>query len=222
MSYLTARTAKSSNAKGISMTIGVHIILVAGFLAMPGIELPEKPFTILETWDVKVDPPKISEPAPEPEKPAIEIQSKTIVPTPQREAIKLPIRPIIKPIEFAESSGGGGGTSAIPVAPLKAIKPIVEPVITGAKLNQRFSRQFQPSYPAAMVRMEQEGIVAVRVLVGTDGRAKKIELISTPYDDFWRTTQRHALKKWRFKPATKDGRPYEAWIELKVRFELNQ
>ena len=183
MSYLTARTAKSPNTKGISMTIGVHIILVAGFLAMPGIELPEKPFTII---------------------------------------VELPIPPIIEPIEFADSSSGGGGTSAIPITPLKAIEPIIEPVIIGAKLNQRFSRQFQPSYPAAMVRMEQEGIVAVRVLVGTDGRAKKIELISTPHDDLWRTTQRHALKKWRFKPATKDGRPYEAWIDLKVRFELNR
>jgi protein TonB len=207
MSYLTARTAKSPNTKGISMTLGVNIILVAGFLAMPGIEIPEKPFTVLGTWDVKADPPKISEPVPEPKKPAIEIQSKTIVPTPQREAVELPIRPIIKPIEFAESSGGGGGASAFPVTPLKTIDPIIESVITGAKLNQRFSRQFQPSYPAAMVRMEQEGIVAVRVLVGTDGRAKKVELISTPHDDLWRTTQRHALKKWRFKPATKAGQP---------------
>ena len=44
MSYTSAQTKKPPNAKGITLTIGIHLLVVAGVIAMPGIELPDKPF----------------------------------------------------------------------------------------------------------------------------------------------------------------------------------
>ena len=148
-----------------------------------------------------------------------------MVTTPKPKVIDLPKARDVTPTPFASvggdlTLGGAGIGDGIPIGPIEDIAPPADPVITGAALNSRYAGQFQPSYPTAMVRMEQEGLVSVRVLVGIDGRAKKIELISTPHQDFWDSTRKHALRKWRFTPATKDGKPYEAWITLKVRFEL--
>jgi protein TonB len=124
-----------------------------------------------------------------------------------------------------EGSGGGflsgGSGTGIEELPFEAIKITPDPIIIEAKLNTRYSRQFQPGYPSGQLRLGEEGVVSVRVLVGANGRAKRLELISTPHRDFWNSTRRHALKKWRFKPATKGGKPYESWITLKVRFTIN-
>ena len=61
----------------------------------------------------------------------------------------------------------------------------------------------------------------MRVLVGSDGRVKQIELIDSPHADFWNATRKQALKYWRLTPATQDGKPVESWMTLKVRFEIN-
>ena len=59
------------------------------------------------------------------------------------------------------------------------------------------------------------------MLVGTDGRVKDIQLIESPHEDFWTATRKQALTRWRFTAATKDGKPIESWMTLKVRFEIN-
>jgi protein TonB len=79
----------------------------------------------------------------------------------------------------------------------------------------------QPPYPTAKERDGIEGNVAVRVLIGTDGRVKSVEKISATDEDFFVATQRHALRNWRFRPATLDGRPVESSKVLTVRFQLN-
>ncbi len=58
------------------------------------------------------------------------------------------------------------------------------------------------------------------MLIGTDGRVKRAERVSAASDAFWAATERRALDKWRFRPATRDGVPVEAWRTMTVRFEL--
>ena len=101
--------------------------------------------------------------------------------------------------------GGAGSGIEIEIEPLPAVEITPDPVIVEARLNNRYARQFQPAYPSGQLRREEEGVVSVRVLVGTDGRAKQVELIDSPHPDFWEATRRHALKKWRFTPW------YQGW-----------
>ena len=89
------------------------------------------------------------------------------------------------------------------------------------RLDSRYADRFQPAYPVGQLRLEREAEVSVRVLVGSDGRVKQIELIDSPHEDFWNATRKQALKSWRFTPATRDGKPFESWMTLKVRFEIN-
>ncbi|QTD54833.1 energy transducer TonB [Parasphingorhabdus cellanae] len=222
MSFTSTYAQKPPNYKGVGMAVGVHALIIAGIMAMPGIDLPGKLPTVIETYDVKVKPEPIEVP-PEPKDVQVE--------TPMKAQDTVKVTPMVKPpifndppaqafntVENGIDFGGLGDRTEIPVTPVEAIP---DPVIADARLNTRYSSQFQPPYPSGLLRMGEEGMITVRVLVGTDGRAKQIELIDSPHEGFWTATKRHALKKWRFEPATKDGAAFESWITLKVRFEIN-
>ncbi len=96
----------------------------------------------------------------------------------------------------------------------------IEPVFKTAQINPRFIKALQPAYPPGMIREEREGVVTVRVLIGTDGRVRVVETIKADETVFLEATRKQALSKWRFLPATRDGTPVESWREMTVRFEL--
>ena len=61
----------------------------------------------------------------------------------------------------------------------------------------------------------------MRVRIGPDGRVKSAEKIRATHDDFFRATLQHALRNWRFKPATVDGRPIESSKVMTLHFTLD-
>jgi len=94
------------------------------------------------------------------------------------------------------------------------------PKLVLAELDARYAGAFQPDYPAREQRRGVEGVAKVRVLIGTDGRVKAVELVSTDSPGFFEETKRRALSKWRFKPATRGGVAEESWKVMTVRFEI--
>jgi periplasmic protein TonB len=94
------------------------------------------------------------------------------------------------------------------------------PIIKAARPDPRFSDVMQPEYPESAIRREISGRVTVRVKVGKDGRVAAVEIVRSSDDVFSEATLRHATRKWRFIPATRDGQPEESWREMTVRFEL--
>jgi protein TonB len=95
------------------------------------------------------------------------------------------------------------------------------PIFKAAFRDPRFARDFQPEYPVGKLRLEIEGSVTVKVLVGTDGRVRQVQIIRATDPDFARATEKQALKAWRFKPATRDGTAVEDWQTLTVRFDIS-
>ena len=106
------------------------------------------------------------------------------------------------------------------LGPLVTPTPPAPPVLTGSKLDPHFAGSLQPAYPPGMLRLNLEGSVTVRVLVGTDGRVKQVEQIKFTEEDFLKATREQAFKKWRFLPATRDGAAVESWREMTVRFQM--
>ncbi len=127
--------------------------------------------------------------------------------------------------------------AAIPTPPVPAVVPepkkpdplpaaIPQPlpraiVKTSARPDPRYARSQQPDYPMSMRRAGIEGRVTVRVLIGADGRVKDVTLVQSPDPAFFEVTREHALKNWRFKPATVDGQSVEAWFQMNLMFKLN-
>ena len=89
-----------------------------------------------------------------------------------------------------------------------------------AQFDPRYADDLQPPYPPSEQRLERDGIVRVRLTIGSDGRVKTIERLSATSDAFWRSTQRHALARWRFRPATLDGSPVESSKVMNVYFRI--
>jgi protein TonB len=93
-------------------------------------------------------------------------------------------------------------------------------VVIDASIDPRARAAFQPDYPGTMIRQGVEGAVTVRMGIGADGRVTDIEKISATDESFWLATRRHALREWRFRPATRDGVPIASTRVLTVRFTL--
>jgi periplasmic protein TonB len=141
-------------------------------------------------------------------------------PKPQidRPTILLPLDPVrpqwpdLPPLPPGDpiSGGGNGGDTLVPV----------DPVVTPAGIDRRFAGDLQPPYPLALQRAEIEGNVTVRVHIGPDGRVMAVELVKADDPAFFASTRDWALRRWRFKPATRDGAPVASWITKTVRFEI--
>ena len=130
-----------------------------------------------------------------------------IVPIPaDADNARLPIEP------FNPFGDGTGATIEIDPLPL--------PILTDASVDPRFANDFQPPYPAGKQRLGEEGLVVVRVLIGADGRVKRVESVDAADDAFFAATERQALRRWRFTPATRDGVAIESWRTMTVRFEI--
>ncbi|NNM78344.1 TonB family protein [Sphingomonas sp. ID1715] len=117
------------------------------------------------------------------------------------------------------NSGAGTGTRIEPTpTPTQTATP--QPVTVGAEPLPSAIRDFQPPYPSQLLRTGVEGKAVVRVLIGTDGRVKQVAIISADDPLFADATERQALRKWRFRPATRDGVAIESWKQMTVRFEI--
>jgi protein TonB len=101
-------------------------------------------------------------------------------------------------------------------------KPMIEPVRIEAQVDSRFVDRLQPPYPLSEQRAGNEGSVKVRVRIGADGRVVSVEKLAAASDAFFEVTQRHALRQWRFRPATVDGRAVESVKVMSVRFQLER
>jgi protein TonB len=106
-----------------------------------------------------------------------------------------------------------------PLPPLPTAEPKPLPVRKEAVMR---SGDLQPPYPPSEEKMEREGKVAIRVTIGTDGRVKAADKVSATSPAFYTATERHALRSWRFSPATVDGKPVESTKVLTVHFRLNE
>jgi TonB family protein len=63
------------------------------------------------------------------------------------------------------------------------------------------------------------GSVVVRVLVTAEGRAENITIIKF-LDRHLDEAAVEAIRKWKFKPATRDGKPVAVWTTIQVSFRL--
>jgi periplasmic protein TonB len=77
-----------------------------------------------------------------------------------------------------------------------------------------------PKYPRQARARGYEGKVVVRVLVASDGTAKSATIAESSSFASLDTAARDAVLAWHFFPGTKDGTPQEAYINITVRFKL--
>lgn len=201
---------------GLGGAIAVHGAVLAAFLLMPREMIDRFVPPTLIGHNVPMTPPPPEEEKTPPE--ATEVEPRVTRTDP---LVKMPAEPdtiLPPPPPFDPGTLGGTGDKVLPPPPPPS--PPADPVLKDAQIDKRALASFQPDYPAMMVRMGQEGSVTVRVTIAADGRVTDIERVSATDEAFWQATMRHALKKWRFMPATRDGVPIAMTKVMTVHFKL--
>ncbi len=220
MAYLDRKTGWTLNTGGLGFAIALNGGVFAALIFAAPHVVPDV-MVNLQGYEVKPDPAPL--PPAEQEKKSPPPPARPTAP-PDRELViplsdPFPVQPLIfTPAPLGAGSGEGAGLVERKVEPDST--PARTPVVTGAKPDPRHAGLLQPPYPTSMIRAGLGGLVVVRVLVGSDGRVKAVEQVSATEEAFFRATRDQALSKWRFKPATSDGKAIESWREMTVRFVL--
>ena len=217
MSY--ANEQKHTSPTGMAAAILLNGSILLAVALSPMVAEPRLPSAITIGEAVPIDPP--------PER----------KPEDQQEARDMPPIFVTKPVtktldnklEIKTSTdeqvtgtimdGAGGGDDDMTEIVREVIKPT--PIFKAAERDVRFAGNFQPDYPIGMLRQEIEGSATVTVLIGTDGRVRQVQILRATAPDFAKATERQALKAWRFKSATRDGKLVEDWQTLTVQFKIN-
>jgi len=76
-----------------------------------------------------------------------------------------------------------------------------------------------PEYSKEARKKKYEGVVVLSVVVTTEGKATNIQVTKGPGLGLDEKAV-DAVRKWRFKPAMKDGKPVPTKVPIEVTFRL--
>jgi protein TonB len=107
-------------------------------------------------------------------------------------------------------------TPSVAAAPAAPAAPAIR---TGAVM-QAGAHCAKPDYPSASRRMEEEGTVTLKFLIGVDGRVLQADIEKTSGFTRLDEAARHALSKCQFRPGTVDGQPEQSWANIKYTWRL--
>jgi len=78
----------------------------------------------------------------------------------------------------------------------------------------------KPNYPIVARRRAYEGIVILKVKVLEDGRVGEVKLLKSSGYSSLDNSAIKTVKKWQFIPGEKGNTPIAMWVNVPIRFEL--
>jgi protein TonB len=148
-------------------------------------------------------PPKNLPPPPPSYVPPVDIQVAAPTPVNAIAAVSNTPQPVAPP-------------SPLPVQTTPA--PPAPPVQTAAVISA--SSCEKPEYPSASKRLEEEGTVQLKFLVGVDGKVIESAIEKSSGHRRLDEAARAGLSKCQFKPGTVDGKPQQSWASMKYTWRL--
>jgi protein TonB len=236
--YLQTRSRRQP--WGLGVVVLLHLLafwaIQAGLARDIGRQLPQVVQAILLQETPPPPPPKIDPPpaplppppqpqAPPPVAPAPPPPVAAPSPTPPAQVppVEVAVAPSTAPKQAITAVANSNpqpapapvpATAAAPAAPARAAPPTRTPASVSAAQCDK------PDYPSASRRMEEEGTVSLRFLVGVDGKVIQSEIEKSSGFKRLDEAARAGLSKCRFQPATVDGRPEQAWASMKYTWRL--
>jgi len=111
-------------------------------------------------------------------------------------------------------------TAPAPMAPPPtAVQPAAAPPPANADSAPVATSTPQPRYPVASLRRHESGTVLLRVVVGPDGVPAEVNLVDGSGHRRLDRAATDAVRKWRFRPAMRGGRPVSGEVRVPIVFE---
>jgi len=212
--YASRQRTSRKHVIGLAVVVVLHGLLfwaINSGLARKFVKVIKGPVEAVLLEETKPDipppppppPPKNLPPPPPSYVPPVDIQVAAPTPVNAIAAVSNTPQPVAPP-------------SPLPVQTTPA--PPAPPVQTAAVISA--SSCEKPEYPSASKRLEEEGTVQLKFLVGADG--KVLESAVEKSSGFRRLDEaaRTGLSKCQFKPATVDGKPQQSWASMKYTWRL--
>ena len=194
---------------GVLVLHGLLLWAIQSGLARQVVKLTENTVEALLLSDNSPKPPPPPPPAPKNPPPP------TPAPTAPAPVMPSTTAPVISVPVAAATPAPAPSTTAPPAPPAPAAPPVktaavIQPGATCAK----------PDYPSASRRLEEEGTVTLRFLIGTDGRVLQAEIDKTSGYPRLDDAARNGLAKCQFRPGTVDGKPEQSWASIRYTWRL--
>ena len=90
----------------------------------------------------------------------------------------------------------------------------------GGVLVPRVLQEVKPAYPPDAMYVGIEGTVLLECVVTTEGSVADVR-VRTPLSPSLDEAAIAALRRWRFAPGTKDGKPVPVVVDVEMSFTLN-
>jgi protein TonB len=152
---------------------------------------------------------------PPPEPIAVDITQqelpKDVPPPPPPEQVKPPPPPVVPPPDITIAADiAPPPTNTITTTTVKPVEAKPDPMagvtVAVKKRNVDCGATF---YPALSARMHEEGTVGLKMIIGTDGVPKNVEVAQSSGKPRLDEAAVACVKTFRYTPAMKDGQPIE-------------
>ncbi|WP_290890703.1 energy transducer TonB [Arenimonas sp.] len=198
---------------GNTLAFAIHAV-VFGVLLVPSTWTPPAKPARVERMTVLpefVPPPEIEVmPAP-PEQPVIERPRPTTVTNPIQTTVPVVDSPPVM------DEGNEQAVAVDPGPPVEETFEVGPPQLA----TLAYDVYPPPRYPRQALRNGDTGTVVLRVLVDAQGWPKEVEIeTSSGHRELDRAARTQVLSKWRFHPATRQGRPIPAYALVPIGFNL--
>lgn len=114
--------------------------------------------------------------------------------------------------------------SEVPAAVQSTVTPTTNQVSSPQKALVQAQADYlnnpKPAYPRISKRMGEQGEVRLRVQVGSSGDVLSIELARSSGFERLDEAAIMAVKGWKFKPAMQGDQAVSSWVEIPVKFVL--
>ena len=212
--YASRQRKPTKHLIGLGLVVVLHLLLfwaISSGLARAFVKKIQGPVEAVLLEDTKPDIPPPPPPPPPP---------KNLPPPPPAY-----VPPVDVQVSAPAPVNAIAAVSATPQPPAPVVPTVTAPAVvaapavrTAAVVNA--SNCEKPEYPSASRRLEEEGTVSLRFLVGTDGKVIQAEVEKSSGYKRLDEAARAGLSRCAFKPATVDGKPEQGWATMKYTWRL--
>ena len=209
--YASRQRHPRRHGVGIGLVVALHLLFFWAIQSGLVRTVTQKTQVVVDAVLLSEDKPSIPQP-PAPKN----------LPPPPKNAPPPPayVPPVDVPVAAPAAPNAVAAVSSTPapVAPAAPAGPRMDAVRTGAVVNAANCEK--PEYPSASRRLEEEGTVHLRFLVGADGKVLQSEVEKSSGYKRLDEAARAGLSRCQFRPATVDGKPEQAWASMRYTWRL--
>lgn len=218
--YATRQRHPRRHGLGMALVLALHLLLFWAVQSGLSRQVTQKVQQAVDVLLIAQDKPAPLPPPPAPVKAPRPPVPAPAAPTPQPVAPQpMAAAPSAQAVTVAPSAPAPAAVVAASPAPAPAGPAArAEPARTAAVVNA--AQCDKPEYPSASRRLEEEGTVHLRFLIGVDGKVIQSEVEKSSGYKRLDEAARAGLAKCQFRPATVDGKPEQAWASMRYTWRL--